>query len=292
MIIITGATGKLGQAIAEQLLDKLPADQIGVSVRDPEKARPLSERDVRVRQGDYGDALSLRHAFGGASQVLIVSSDSTGEDAIRHHRNAIDAAKAVGVQRILYTSHMGSNPASPFSPMRGHAATETLLEKSGIPFTSLRNGFYTSSALQLMGRALETGKLIAPEDGVVSWTSHADLVAAAVIALTREESLTGITPPLTGQQALNFADVAAIVSELTGQTITRITVPDNEWRAGLISRGVPESRGDLLVGIFAASRKGEFAAVNPTLEHLLGRPPLSFRDVLGARLAKGEKTFF
>ena len=176
--------------------------------------------------------------------------------------------------------------------MSDHAGTEALLKTSGVPFTSLRNGFYASSALQLMGRALETGRLVGPKDGKVSWTAHADLADAAVIALTHEGSLTGITPRLTGSQSLDLADIAEIGSELTGQTVTRVTVTDAEWRAGLISRGVPESRADLLVGLFAASRNGEFAVVDPTLERLLGRPPMSFRDVLAGRLADGSKTFF
>jgi NAD(P)H dehydrogenase (quinone) len=287
MIIITGATGNLGQAVAERLLKQVPAAQLGVSVRNPEKARSLRERGVRVRQGDYEDAASLRHAFEGASQVLIVSSGTTGEPALRHHRTAIEAAREAGVRRILYTSHMGSNAQSPFAPMPNHAATEAMLQTSGVAFTSLRNGFYVASGLQLMGRALETGKLVAPEDGPVSWTAHADLAKAAVIALTDEGRLQGITPALTGSEAL---DLAAIASELTARPITRVTVSDTEYRAGLISRGAPESRADLLVGLFAASRKGEFAAVDPTLERLLGRPPMSLRDVLAARLSEGLTT--
>lgn len=110
MIIVTGATGKLGQAITERLLVKRPATRMGLSVRNLEKARALSEWGVRVRQGDFGDVASLRHAFEGAAQVLIVSTDSTGEAAVRHHRNAIEAAKAADAHRILCTSHMGSNP--------------------------------------------------------------------------------------------------------------------------------------------------------------------------------------
>jgi NAD(P)H dehydrogenase (quinone) len=265
MIIVTGATGKLGKDIVERLIERLPASEIGISVRDLRKAQDLSDRGVRVSKADFEDRRSLLPAFDGATQVLIVSSDSSGETAVSHHRNATEAAKAVGAGRILYTSHMGSNPDSPFPPMPDHAGTEALLKASGIRFTSLRNGFYASSALQLMGRALETGKLVAPEDGKVSWTAHADLADAAVIALTDEGSLTGITPPLTGSQSLDLADIAEIASELTGQTVTRVTVPDAEWRAGLISHGVPESRADLLVGLFAASRKGEFAVVDPTL---------------------------
>jgi uncharacterized protein YbjT (DUF2867 family) len=210
--------------------------------------------------------------------VLIVSGPAESEP----HRAAIEAAKEVHTKRILYTSHMGANLRSPFQPMRAHAETEQDLQASGIPFASLRNGFYATSAIQIMGGALHTGRLAVPEDGPVSWTAHADLAEAAAIALTREGLLDGITPPLTGPQALDFADIARISSELTGRKIARVTVSDEEWKAGLVSRGVPEASATMLLGMFAASRQGEFAAVDPALAGLLGHQPTAFRDVLAA----------
>jgi NAD(P)H dehydrogenase (quinone) len=280
MIIVTGATGQLGRAVVERLLDRLPAGEIGVSVRDPQKVRDLEERGVAVRRGDFADPSSLTDAFAGATQVLIVSGPAESEP----HRAAIEAAKEVHAKRILYTSHMGANLRSPFQPMRAHAETEQDLQASGIPFTSLRNGFYATSAIQIMGGALHTGRLAVPEDGPVSWTAHADLAEAAAIALTREGLLDGITPPLTGPQALDFADIARIASELTGRKIARVTVSDEEWKAGLVSRGVPEASATMLLGMFAASRHGEFAAVDPALAGLLGHQPTAFRDVLAATL--------
>lgn len=280
MIIVTGATGQLGRAVVERLLDRLPAGEIGVSVRDPQKVRDLEERGVAVRRGDFADPSSLTDAFAGATQVLIVSGPAESEP----HRAAIEAAKEVHAKRILYTSHMGANLRSPFQPMRAHAETEQDLQASGIPFTSLRNGFYATSAIQIMGGALHTGRLAVPEDGPVSWTAHADLAEAAAIALTREGLLDGITPPLTGPQALDFADIARIASELTGRKIARVTVSDEEWKAGLVSRGVPEASATMLLGMFAASRQGEFAAVDPALAGLLGHQPTAFRDVLAATL--------
>ncbi len=284
MIIVTGASGQLGRGITERLLERIPAAEVGVSVRSPEKGRWLSERGTRVRQGDFGDAASLRHAFEGASQVLIVSAGATGEAAVRQHRTAIDAARAAGARRILYTSHMGANAASPFPPMPDHAATEAALQTSGVAFTSLRNGFYAASRVMLMGRALETGELVAPEDGPVSWTAHADLAEVAAIALISEGLLDGLTSPLTGPEALDLAGLAAIASELTGRPITRVTVTDEQYRVGLVSHGVPGPQADFLVGLFAASRQGEFAAVDPTLKRLLNRPPMAMRDVLAASL--------
>lgn len=280
MIIVTGATGQLGHDIMEQLLERRPVDQLGVSVRDLLKAEDLARRGVRVRQGEFDDPASLAHAFEGASQVLIVS----GPADPRPHRVAIEAAKAAGACRILYTSHMGANLASPFAPMPAHAATEQDLVGSGILFTALRNGFYAASGIQLMGQALRTGELIAPEDGPVSWTGHADLAEAAAIAVTEEGRLDGITAPLTSLEALDLADIAAIASELTGRQITRITVSDDEWIAGMTSRGVPEQQAKFLLGMFEASRRGEFAAVSPALADLLGRKPIPFRELLAAAL--------
>jgi NAD(P)H dehydrogenase (quinone) len=272
MIVVTGATGLLGGAVVERLLTRVPATEIGVSVRDPAKAEALADRGVRVRRGDYDDAASLSHPFEGAEQLLLVSAAATGEAALRQHRTAIDAARAAGVRRIVYTSHMGANPASAFAPMPDHAATEALLADSGLAFTALRNGFYASSGRMLLGEALETGELAAPADGPVSWTAHDDLAEAAAIVLTDEGRFEGPTPPLTGSAALDLAGVAAAA---LGRPIRRTVLTDAQYREAL-----PEAAADMLLGLFAASRAGEFAAVDPTLGELLGRPPLTVRDVL------------
>jgi len=282
MIIVSGANGQLGRAVAERLLERVPAARIGVSVRDPEKARGLAERGVR--RGDFDDAASLADAFEGASQVLIVSVNSHGESAVRQHRAAIDAARAAGARRILYTSHMGANPVSSFAPMVDHAATEAALRDSGVPFTALRNGFYAATAAYLLGAALQTGELAVPEDGPVSWTTPADLAEAAAVALT-EESFDGVSPDLTASEAVDMAGVAAIASELVGRPIRRVVVSAADYTAGLVAHGVPAPAADMFLGIFAASRQGDFAHVDPTLARLIGRPPMPVRDVLKAAIS-------
>lgn len=283
MIVVTGATGQLGSAVADHLLARMPAEQVVVSVRDPAKASALAARGVRVRQADFQDPATLATAFEGADQVLLVSASATGEEALRLHRSAIEAAREAGVGRLVYTSHMGANPASAFPPMPDHAGTESLLVESGVPFTSLRNGFYTASGLMLLRQGLESGVVAAPEDGPVSWTAHNDLAEAAAIVLSRG-GFEGATPALTASESLDLTDLAAVASELTGRTITRTVVSDDAFRDGMLSHGAPREVADMLVNLFVASRQGEFAAVHPTLGQLLGRPPISARDVLAESL--------
>lgn len=266
MSVVTGASGKLGRAVVERLLERVPAERVGASVRDPEKVRDFAERGVRLRRGDFGDAGGLARAFEGASRVLVLSVDSTGEEAVRRHRAAIDVAKEAGAERVFYTSHAGSDPISAFPPMVDHAATEAALRDSGMAYTSLRNGFYATTAAMQMTQALETGELVAPEDGSVDWTTHADL-AEATAALLADEGSTGTILNLTAAEAVDMAGVAEIASELTGRRIRRVTVPDDEYRASLLGQGLPEHAADMLLGIFVASRQRRFPRRSPR------RPP-------------------
>ncbi|MFI5782990.1 NAD(P)H-binding protein [Nocardia sp. NPDC051570] len=280
MIIVTGGTGQLGTRVVDRLLTRVPAERVGISVRDIGRAQEQAARGVRVRHGDFSDPRSLAVAFEGATQVFIISASQTGSSAVELHTAAIDAARAAGAERILYTSHQGAAADSLFAPMPDHAATERYLASTGTPYTALRNGFYAGTVPLLLGRALETGELVAPVDGPVSWTAHADLAEAAAIILADEGRFDGPTAPLVPPRALDLADVAEILGDLTGRTIRRVVADDSEWLAALIAGGVPQDRATLLLGMFQASRRGEFATTGTDLEKLLERSVTPLRALL------------
>ena len=288
MIVITGATGQLGRLIVEGLLTQWPETQVGVSVRDPEKANDLEQRGVRVVKGDYSDPASLRGAFDGAEQVLIISGSTLGEEGVQQHGNAIQAAKNAGAKRILYTSHQAAGPTSAVTFARDHAATEALLLTSGVPFVSLRNGFYAESALYQLGGMKETGQLALPEDGPVSWTARADLAVAIVAALKNTSLFDGITPPLTASEAITFADVANLASEILQRKIGRVVVSEQEYRNAKLAKGYPERMVELLSSLFAATRALEFNVVDPVLERILKRKPVAMREVLQGFLSQSQ----
>ena len=271
MIVITGATGKLGTQIVQQLLERIPAEQVGVSVRNPDNATDLAARGVRVRRGDFTEPASLVAAFEGAAKVLIVSANAQGADAFTQNKAAIDAARNAGAQRVFYTSHQGANPDSYFKPMTVHAATEKYLSETGTPYTALRHGFYASTMQFLLGHAFQTGEISAPADGPVSWTTHADLAEAAANLLTGHDHIEGPTAPLTASSAYDLADTATMLTEITGRSIKRVIVDDETWTSGMLNRGIPEQQATLLLGMFHAMRRHEFIVTDPTLERLLGR---------------------
>lgn len=288
MIVVTGATGQLGRLIVEKLITRVPVERVAVSVRDVQKAQELVARGVRVREGDFANPKSLAHAFEGASQVLMVSSNAAayGGDPLAQHRSAIDAARSAGARRIVYTSHMAASRSSAFPPMLDHAATEQMLSGSGLAWTALRNGFYASSAVFLLEQGLRTGVFEAPPDGQVAWTTHEDLAEAAAVILANEGQYDGPTPPLTAAQALDFGELCDVVSSVLGRPLRRSTVAEDELRAKLVASGMPVLRVSISLGLYRASRAGEFATVDPTLRELLGREPKSMREVIAKTLGR------
>jgi uncharacterized protein YbjT (DUF2867 family) len=282
MIIITGATGQLGRLVIEDLLSRVPAERLGVSVRDPDKAKDLSARGVRVRRGDFTDAASLRHSFERADQVLIISSNAAayGGDPLAQHELAIDAAKASGARRIVYTSQMAASLTSQFPPAVHHGQTEAMLRASGIAWTSLRNGFYASAALRHLGQALDADALRTPASGKFAWTTHADLAAAAAAVLVDEGRFEGPTPPLTGREAVSFAELCTIASAASGRPIRHETLTDEQFETALLASGTPSFVVPISTGMFRAGRAGEFASVAPTLEGLIGHQPRTIGDVM------------
>lgn len=269
MIIVTGATGQLGSGIVAHLLERVPAERVGVSVRDPAKAEALAERGVRVRRGDFTDPASLTTAFEGAEQVLLVSGNTLGPDGVAQHRAAIDAARAAGARRVLYTSHQAAATDSLFAPAVDHAQTEQHLAAGDV---ALRDGFHASSLAWSIGDAVTTGRLVAPADGPISWTAVDDLAEAAAVVLADDVPLTA---PLTAPEAVDLETVAGLLSEIAGRTITRVVAPDEDYLSSM-----PPERAEMFLGMFRAARRGEFDVTDPTLEKLIGRPATPLRATL------------
>jgi len=182
-IAITGATGQLGRLVVNKLKSKVSADNIVALVRNPAKAVDLG---VTAREADYGNPASLERALSGVETLLLISSNEIGKRSAQH-RNVIEAAKKAGVQWIVYTSLLHAETSAIKSLSGEHLDTEAALKASGLPFTLLRNGWYTENYTASIPGAIVGGAFLGSAgDAKISSAARADYAEAAVAVLTSE----------------------------------------------------------------------------------------------------------
>jgi NAD(P)H dehydrogenase (quinone) len=280
---ITGATGKLGRLVIEQLKTKLPADNIIAVARNPEKGSDLG---VRIRKADYGDEVQLEAALKDVDTLLFISSSEVGQRG-KQHRNVIAAAKKAGVKWIVYTSMLHTD-VSLLALGEEHRATEAVLKASGIPFTLLRNGWYFENYAQLIRGALAKGALIGcAGDGKISSAARADYAAAAVAVLTGSGHV-GKTYELAGDIAHTMSDLAAELSQQTGRTIPYKNLTEADFAAALVSFGLPEGFAKAVASSDTGASKGGRFDNGKQLSKLIGRPTKPLNRSVAAVLGNAE----
>ncbi|MFF3438346.1 NAD(P)H-binding protein [Streptosporangium sp. NPDC002721] len=282
MIVVTGATGRLGRLVVDGLLESVPADRIAAAVRNPGKAADLAARGVEIREADYERPETLERAFAPGDTVLLISGDAVGR-RLGQHRAVVDAARAAGVARIVYTSVLHAD-TTPLALAADHRGTEEHIRASGIPFTFLRNGWYTEVYAASVLRGVEHGVILgAAGDGRVASASRADYAAAAVAALTGKEDGDRVYE-LSGDTAWSLPDLAAETSALSGRPVVYRNLPHADYRQALLDAGLPEPAATLFAGIDLDIAEGALSPTPGELGALIGRPTTPLRESVAAIL--------
>ena len=270
MIVVTGATGKLGGHVVKSLLEKMPADHIVAIVRSLEKAKDLLELGVEVRQANYSEPETLAAAFAGADQVLFISSNEVGR-RVAQHQAVIEACVAAKVKLLAYTSMLRAD-TSELALAAEHRATETAIQHSGLPFVLLRNGWYLENHTEALGPALQHGVILgAARDGKFAAAARADYAAAAVIVLT-EEGHNNKTYELAGDKSYTLSELAAKVSEIAHKTVVYRDLPQGDYEQALLQFGLPAPIATMLADSDAGAAEGALDSEAQDLHRLLGRP--------------------
>jgi NAD(P)H dehydrogenase (quinone) len=282
MIVVTGATGLLGRLVVEGLLERVPADQVAVVVRSPEKAADLTARGVEVRTADYSRPETLDGAFAAGDKVLLISGSEVGQ-RIEQHQAVIEAAAKAGVALLAYTSVLGGDLAT-FRLAAEHQVTEAAIRASGLPFVLLRNGWYTENYTGNLAQALEHGAVLASAgEGRVASATRADFAAAAVAVLT-SEGHENRAYELSGDTAWSFAEYAAEVAAQSGRPVVYRELPPEQYLQVLLDAGLPQPFAETLVDVDAGISRGELAISTGDLSRLIGRPTTPLADSVRAAL--------
>lgn len=282
-VAVTGATGKLGALVIRELLRTTDPGSIVAVVRDPAKAADLVAQGVDVRQAAYDDPPALQAAFAGVDALLFVSSSEVGR-RVEQHRNVIDAAAAAGVGRVVYTS----GPRATTSTLvlaPDHKFTEEYLTASGLPFTILRNNWYTENYLGQIETARQNGTLVAAAgDGRVASASRADFAAAAAVVLT-QTGHEGRVYELGGDRAWDFTELAAVLSEIIDAPV-RYRPVDVPTLVGILQQvGLDAGTAGFVAQMDDDIAHGALGEVTGELSKLTGRPTTPLLD--GLRNAAG-----
>jgi len=269
-LLVTGATGKFGSKVVETLLKTVPASQLAVSVRNPEKAEELRARGVEIRQGDFDQPETLDAAFAGVDRLLLVSADGDNETRIRQHANAVAAAERAGVGFIAYTSLANAQESQNlFAPT--HQATEEAILKTGIPYSFLRNNWYLENEISSIQGVLAGAPWVtSAENGKVGWALQQDYAEAAAAVLSGKGHENTIYE-LSGK-VLTQEEIAAALGSVLGKEITVQQVDDATYADIMQAAGVPDFVIPILVEIQRSIRVGSLDVESNDFEKLLGRP--------------------
>ncbi|MDC7677533.1 SDR family oxidoreductase [Asticcacaulis machinosus] len=281
-LLITGASGQLGQLVLKHIADKTSAKVIAAS-RDPSKLSTAFE----TRAADFDKPETLAEAFKGVDRLLIISTDALAVPGqrLKQHQAAIAAAKAAGVKHIVYTSLPNPEPGNLISFAPDHYGTEQAVINSGLDYTILRNNWYAENSLMALPHAVATGQwFTSTKGGKIGYVTREDAAIAAATVLANPPATKAIYT-ITGPQALSHTEVAALVTEVTGKPLSVVDVADADFRGGLIAAGLPDFVADMLTSAEAAIRAGQLSGVTTDLYSLTGKAPTTFREFITA--AKG-----
>lgn len=282
-LAITGASGQLGRLVAENLLATEPAASLRLLVRSPEKVADLAARGVEVVAFDYSKPETLAPALAGVDRLLLISGSEVGQ-RVPQHKAVIEAAKAVGVGLVLYTSVLRAQQSGMILAGE-HKATEDMLAASGLNYVLLRNGWYIENYLSAVQAEIAHGVVGASGDGRISAAARADYAAAAAEVL-RKGAPSGTIYELAGDTSFSKADYAAELSRASGKPVTYTNLPEAAYKDVLVQVGLPEGFAAILADCDTCTAKGDLEDNSKTLSSLTGRPttPLA---VMVAEAVKG-----
>jgi NAD(P)H dehydrogenase (quinone) len=282
-ILVTGATGNIGRMTLQHLSKRLlPSELVGLA-RNPAKAADLAAQGIEIRQGDYFDYEGLVGAFDGIEKLMLVSATAF-TDRNTQHENVINAAKQAGVKHIVYMPIIRKAGSAFTLPQvtEEDIFVEKRLKASGLTYTLVCHPpFLENVGSYVGGNPLETGVIAPAGEGKAGYACREDLAEAHAVVLS-EAGHENKVYSLYGGPAVSFANVAQILSEISGKTVPFNAVSDQDYIAQLVAAGLAEPAAGFVLLWIHGINAGEWDGQPGDLEKLLGRKPTTPIEFLKA----------
>jgi NAD(P)H dehydrogenase (quinone) len=284
MLLVSGANGNLARSVIANLLRMTDPGNILTTTRDPDSAnaRELAARGVTVRHGDFDAPETLGPAFAGATRALLISTYADNTERLRQNLAALEAAKAAGVQHVLYTSFLAAGPdALAEHSQLVHWPTEQAIAASGLSYTILRHALYAEILVSDLDETLATGVLRrCGGSAACTYISREDLGLSAATMLASAERENRILNE-TMERSYTGDEVADAISRCFGKPVRYESVPPEDWPAYMTDNwGMPPSLAASTVGTMRAIEAGQFDMTTDDYRSVTGRSPLTLDEFL------------
>ena len=280
-IVVTGATGQLGRLTVEALLNRgVDPTEIVATGRSVDKLADLAERGVRVERLDFDDVPASVEWLGAGDVVLLVSGSEVGK-RVPQHTAVVELAQRSGAARVVYTSAPAADDTT-LVVAPEHAATEAVIRASGLPFTFLRNGWYTENYLPTFGQARAAGIVASSAgDGRVASAPRADYAEATAVVLAADGHDNAVYE-LSGDTTWDFDEFAAVAAETLGREVTYQRLTPGQHLAALREAGLDEGTAGFVVALDQNVKEGLLGVTTGELGKLLGRPTVLLAETVGS----------
>jgi len=266
-ILILGASGQVGSALSSQL----QAAQVPIVRATSQRPQAADQAQLNLASGE-----GLEAALKGVDRAFLMAPPGfTRQDELLGP--VIAAAQQRGLKKLVLMTAMGAD-ADPQSPMR---KTELLLENAGLPYHILRpNWFMQNFNTFWLPGILSQGQILLPVGQARGSFIDARDIAAVAATLLQSESPQHLNQAfnLTGAEALDHEEVAAILTEVSGKPIGYLEIAPEQMRENLLQAGLPADYTEFLLLILSFFKQGFSAAITSAVADITGKPPISFRE--------------
>src|SRR5262245_15057144 len=281
MNIVLGATGTNGREVVRALIGM--GERVRAVVRDPSKAAGVAGDRVEVVAGELTQPESLERAFAGGSRLfLLVPVSPTQADM---ELDALRAARAAGIGRVVKLSAIGADPLSGGHFSRAHGIAEAALRQSGLGWTIVRGAFFYSNLLFAAETIKRSDQYVGHWAGhSAAWVDPTDLAEVCARCMV-DPGQAGATLTATGPAALTNAEVGEALSRVLGRRIGYVDQPPGEYERTLTAHGAPDWYARAEVALGEVVRSGVAREVTGTVARLTGRAPRPIDDYIRANAA-------
>ncbi|TVZ27153.1 NAD(P)H dehydrogenase (quinone) [Gillisia sp. Hel_I_86] len=274
-IAVTCASGQLGSAIANQLIKEIGKENVIGIARTPEKAKHLG---IEIRKGDYNNSQEFDEALIGIDTVLLLSGMDEPQKRIQQHRNVIEAAKANGVKKIVYTSIVGAEENNAFSPVvQSNRQTEKDIQNSGLNWAIGGNGIYIEPDLEYINTYVKEDEIRnCAGDGRCTYTSREEL-GIAYAKMCVEEKHNGHIYNLVGKPIIQ-TQLADYINQVYSTNLVYNSVSVEDY-ATERKKELGDFLGTVIAGIYEGIKNG-VNDISSDYEKATGRPHKSTLEII------------